>query len=69
MKLILISPKDLTLLDLKLNAQRFMVKILLSQKNPYSINLCIIDDSAKGGLTQFWELITMIPCATKDFKS
>ena len=23
----------------------------------------IIDDSAKGGLTQFWELFTMIPCA------
>ena len=24
-----------------------------------------IDDSAKGGLTQFWELFTMIPCAPK----
>ena len=24
-----------------------------------------IDDSAKGGLTQFWELFTMIPCAQK----
>ena len=22
-----------------------------------------IDDSAKGGLTQIWELFTMIPCA------
>ena len=22
-----------------------------------------IDDFAKGGLTQFWELFTMIPCA------
>ena len=22
-----------------------------------------IDDSVKGGLTQFWELFTMIPCA------
>ena len=25
-------------------------------------------DSAKGDLTQFWELFTLIPCATKDFK-
>ena len=23
---------------------------------------------SKGGLTQFWELFTVIPCATKDFK-
>ena len=28
----------------------------------------IIDDSAKGGLTQFRELFTVIPCARKDFK-
>ena len=27
-----------------------------------------IDDSAKGGLTQFWELFTMIPCARKYLK-
>ena len=27
-----------------------------------------IDDSAKGGLTQFWELFTMIPCAPKYLK-
>ena len=27
-----------------------------------------IDDSAKGGLTQFWELITVIPCAPKYLK-
>ena len=27
-----------------------------------------IDDSTKGGLTQFGELFTMIPCAPKDFK-
>ena len=26
-----------------------------------------IDDSAKGDLTQFWELITMIPCSLSDF--
>ena len=26
------------------------------------------DDSAKGGLTQFRELFTVIPCARKDFK-
>ena len=25
----------------------------------------VIDDSAKGGLTQFGELFTMIPCAPK----
>ena len=27
-----------------------------------------IDDSAKGGLTQFQELLTMILCASKDYK-
>ena len=27
-----------------------------------------VDDTAKGGLTQFWELFTVIPCAPKDFK-
>ena len=33
----------------------------LSVFNTYST----IDDSAKGCLTQFWELFTMIPCAPK----
>ena len=28
-----------------------------------------IDDSAKGGLTQFWELFTIIPWAIKIFKT
>ena len=27
-----------------------------------------MDDSAKGGLPQFWEIFTVIPCAPKDFK-
>ena len=27
-----------------------------------------IDDSAKGGLIQFWELFTMIPCVPKYLK-
>ena len=27
-----------------------------------------IDDSAKGGLTQWWEFFTMIPCAPKYLK-
>ena len=27
-----------------------------------------MDDTAEGGLTQFWELFTVIPCASKDFK-
>ena len=27
-----------------------------------------IDNSAKGGLPQFWELFTMIPCASKYLK-
>ena len=27
----------------------------------------MIDDFAKGGLTQFGELFTVIPCARKDF--
>ena len=27
-----------------------------------------IDDTAKGGLAQFLELLTVIPCAPKDFK-
>ena len=28
----------------------------------------LTDDSAKGGLTQFWELFIMIPCAPKYLK-
>ena len=27
-----------------------------------------MDDPAKGGLTQFWEIFTVILCAYKDFK-
>ena len=27
-----------------------------------------IDDTAKGGLTQFWEIFTVITCAPKDFR-
>ena len=27
-----------------------------------------MDDTAKGGLAQFYELLTVIPCARKDFK-
>ena len=27
-----------------------------------------MDNNAKGGLTQFQELLTVIPCAPKDFK-
>ena len=27
-----------------------------------------IDNTAKGGMTLFWELFTVIPCAPKDFK-
>ena len=27
-----------------------------------------MDDTAKGGLTRFWELFIVIPCAPKDFK-
>ena len=30
--------------------------------------LTTIDDSAKGGLTQFWEIITVIPYAPKYLK-
>ena len=26
------------------------------------------DDSAKGSPTQFWELFTVTPCASEDFK-
>ena len=35
-----------------------------------SLNLviAIIDDAAKGGLTQFWELSAVIHCALKDFE-
>ena len=33
-----------------------------------STELRQIDDSAKGGLTQFWELFTMIPYAPKYLK-
>ena len=31
------------------------------------LSLSIIDDSVKGGLTQFWELFTMIPRYLKTF--
>ena len=55
---------------------------LFQQEYDYSLDLwsfgcmfasmvCIsvlIDDSAKGGLTQFWELFTMIPCEPKYLK-
>ena len=27
-----------------------------------------MDGNAKGGLIQFWELLTVIPCTPKDFK-
>ena len=27
-----------------------------------------MDDPAQGGLTPFWELFTVIPCALKNFK-
>ena len=30
------------------------------------IHTVSIDDSVKGGLTQFWELFTVIQCAPKD---
>ena len=33
-----------------------------------TVPLLPIDDSAKRGLTQFWELFTMIPCAPKYLK-
>ena len=35
------------------------LKVFLNEK---------IDDSAKGGLTRFWEIFTMIPCAPKYLK-
>ena len=40
-------------------------------KVTHAIFLCVgnaIDDYAKGGPTQFWELFTMIPCAPKYLK-
>ena len=46
-------------------------KISRSQQNSEVrvVNLLrLIDDSAKGGLTQFWEHFTMIPCAPKYLK-
>ena len=27
-----------------------------------------MEDSAEGGLTQFWEFFTMIPCGLRDFR-
>ena len=35
---------------------------------PGTLNREGIDDTAKGGLSQFQELFTVIPCAPKDFK-
>ena len=34
----------------------------------HAFRVLIIDDYDKGGLTQFWELFTMIPCAPKYLK-
>ena len=42
-------------------------ELLLEHLLEFFITFFIIDDSAKGGLTQFWEF-TMILCATKYLK-
>ena len=34
----------------------------------FRLNQEQIDDSAKGGLAQIWEHLTVNPCASKDFK-
>ena len=49
----------------KLHPARLKLKNTLAEDR---VNILAIDDTAKGGLTQFWELFTVIPCAPKDFK-
>ena len=41
---------------------------LWMKQNIYTAEQVPIDDSAEGGLTQFWELFTAIPCLPKDSK-
>ena len=43
--------------------QRISTVLVLKSKVGYALSK--IDDSAKGGLTQFWEHFAMIPCAPK----
>ena len=45
-------------LDLEVGFVLFAFKLVANLQS-------LIDDSVKGGLTQFWELFTMIPCAPK----
>ena len=33
-----------------------------------TMNAYMTDNNAKRGLNQFWEFLTVIPCALKDFK-
>ena len=40
----------------------------LELESPLLLAVSLIDDTAKGGLTQFWELFTAIPCALKHLK-
>ena len=43
--------------------------IFLSQNHlKLSLYSSTMDDSAKGSLTQIWELFTVIPCRLTDFK-
>ena len=72
--------RDPTVLDIqkmylisKLNFEAVTTLMLEILAFPVSLDLynpfaTLIDDSAKGGLTQFGELFTVIPCAHKDFK-
>ena len=51
---------------------RLDITLVITQKydqaETYDLSLLSTDDSAKGGLTQFWELFTMILCAPKYLK-
>ena len=39
------------------------------KKNKQKTNPAEMNNSAEGGLTKFWELFTIIPCALRDFKT
>ena len=43
---------------------------IMQCKHKYDHENCMheMDDNAKGGLTQFWDLLTVTLCAPKDFK-
>ena len=65
-RIIILSPRTGDVSKLKMLG--FIVIHAFSFYQIRSYNNKAIDGSAKGGLTQFWELFTMIPCTPKYLK-